>query len=713
MLSLNEKLRLLTGEGGFSTCSIPEENIRGVRMADGPNGVKTADGQNECIMNTGLMASSWDKEICYAMGKILGIQAVRSGVDLLLAPAINLKRNPLSGRNFEYYAEDPVLTGTLATSFIEGVKSEGVLVCAKHFACNNQEYRRWSQNSVIDDDTMRNLYLKAFEIVVKNTEVDAIMASYNRVNGTAACENRYLLTDILRKEWKFDGVIMSDWCAMDNCIESYRNGLDLEMPGNAHNTIPKLLRALEEDNLTVEDVDRKARRILDLSAKISARKANTAETIDVDGLIQMTGESFVLLKNDRILPLEKKDKLLLIGTARNPRIQGGGCAEMKTGVIRTPYEELVSCAEVCDCIDGYDIVGKEETLKDYDKILVFLTLPEDCDSEAFDRKTLRFPQEQTALIRKLGLYNSNILAVLQNGSAVDLSFESDVKGILETYYAGSYGACALKEVLYGNINPSGKLAETFPMKESDVPNSNYFGLPNDVVYAEKEFVGYRYYTTYHVKPRYPFGFGLSYADYQIQDMGIRQTDTYEFDIECRIKNLSEKYDGKETIQIYLKSENPFEPRMQLLDFATVRVKAGETVPCKITLHKEHFEHYVSGRKVARTGNYSICVATSSEQILQEFETVLTEEKEPVFDRNTLVGTLLANEKYREITLLHMRRIMNYWAYQTFETEKNFEEDVFLRHSIYNMPLRSFSYFEPNEFDDAKIENFLEELRKLG
>lgn len=712
MLSLNEKLNLLTGEGGFSTYSVPSENLRGIRMADGSNGVKTEDGMNACIMNTGLMASSWDKDICYAMGRLLGMQAVQSGVDMLLAPAINLKRNPMTGRNFEYYSEDPVLTGNLATSFIEGVHSMGVMVCTKHFACNNQEYRRWSQNSVIDDDTMRNLYLKAFEIVVKNTDVDAIMASYNRVNGVPACENKYLLSDVLRKEWGFEGVIMSDWCAMDHCIESYKNGLDLEMPGNAHNTVAKLERAVEEGELSVEDVDRKVKRILGLSEKAQQRATSLTEEPDIDGLIRMTGESFVLLKNEQILPFDRQDKLLLIGTAKEPRIQGGGCAEMKTNVIKTPYEELSLAFSVCDCVDGYDIVGKEESLKEYDKIIVFLTLPEDCDSEAFDRKTLKFPQEQVALIKKLGLYNSNILAVLQNGSAVDLSFEGDVKGILETYYAGSYGACALRDVLCGKLNPCGKLAETFPKKESDVPNHKFFGLPNDVVYTEKEFVGYRYYKTYGIKTRFPFGYGLSYASYDLSNITISQSDTYHFDITCDITNLSDQYDGKETVQIYLKSANPFEPKMQLLDFETVRVKAKETTACHIVLNRTHFEHYVGGKKVVRIGNYTICVATSSEHILKELKVVFADEKEMVFDRNTLVGMLLTSDKYREITMKHMRRIMNYWAYQTCETENCFEDDVFLRHSIYNMPLRSFTYFEPNEFDDVKMENFLEELRKI-
>lgn len=713
MLTLNEKVRLLTGEGGFGTCSIPSRNIKGIRMADGPNGVKTEDGRNLCIMNSGLMASSWDKELCYEVGRVLGIEAVESGVDMILAPAINLKRNPLAGRNFEYYSEDPVLTGTLAAEYIKGIKSMGVLVCAKHFACNNQEYRRWTQNSVVDDDTLRNLYLKAFEIVVKQTDVDAIMASYNQVNGVAVCENRYLLTDILRKEWQYKGVLMSDWCAMNHCVESFQNGLDLEMPGNAHNTVPKLLEAVENGKLSEEDVNRKVERILALSEEAAEKKNVCAATIDVEKLIQMTGESFVLLKNDGILPFEKTDKVLLIGTANHPRIQGGGCAEMKTNTVKTPYEEIAKKATVCDCVDGYDIKGKERILAKYDKIVVFLTLPEDCDSEAFDRKTLCFPEEQIAVLRKIRQYNVNLLVVLQNGSAVDLSFENEVKGILETYYAGSYGACALAEVLYGNMNPSGKLAESFPLSDADVPNRSFFGQPTDVCYIEKEFIGYRYYTTYGIKPRYPFGFGLSYCQFEIEHVTFEQNGAYNFTIGCEVTNTSGRFSGKETIQIYLKSQNPFEPRMQLLEFASVRLQAGETKHCTILLNREHFERYVSGQKLMRTGSYTLCVATSSEQIIAEKEVALAEETKLEFNENTLVGSLLSEEKYRDITLTYMKRIINFWAYGMFETDRNFEENVFLKNSIYNMPLRAFSYFAPEEFDDKSIECFLTELKKIS
>jgi beta-glucosidase len=241
-LTIEEKLTLLTGAGAMSAVDLPNRGLDGVWMADGPCGVKTQDGNAVCFMNTGLMAASWDREICYEIGAMIGDEATRCGVDLMLIPAINIKRSPLAGRNFEYYSEDPYLTGTLAAEYVNGLKAQGAITCVKHFACNNQESYRWSQNSILDDDTLRNIYLKAFEIVIKNTQVDSVMAAYNLINGEYACQNKYLLTDILRGEWNFNGVVMSDWCAAADVVQSVKNGMDLEMPGNVRNSLQKLKR---------------------------------------------------------------------------------------------------------------------------------------------------------------------------------------------------------------------------------------------------------------------------------------------------------------------------------------------------------------------------------------------------------------------------------------------------------------------------------------
>jgi beta-glucosidase len=317
-LTTSEKLVLLTGCGGMEAVDLGDGEA--IRMADGPCGVKTQDGNAVCFMSTSLMASSWDREICREVGNMIGDEALRNGVDLMLVPAINIKRSPLAGRNFEYYSEDPYLTGTLASAYINGMKKTGTLTCVKHFACNNQESFRWVQNSIVDDDTLRNVYLKAFEIVVQNTEVDCIMASYNLVNGTYACENEYLLKDILRDEWGYDGVVVSDWCAINDTVKALKNGVDLEMPGNACSSVPKWKKAYETGELSQERIDEAKDRLLALYDKKPQKKVGAPIGVDKEKLVKMTAESFVLLKNDGVLPLKKEEKLLLVGTAKNPRI---------------------------------------------------------------------------------------------------------------------------------------------------------------------------------------------------------------------------------------------------------------------------------------------------------------------------------------------------------------------------------------------------------
>lgn len=712
-LNIDEKLTLLTGSGALSAIGLPKQGLQGVNMADGPYGVKTEDGDSVCFMNTCLMASSWDRELCHAYGELLGGEVTRCGKELLLVPAINIKRSPLAGRNFEYYSEDPYLTGMLAANYVNGLKSQGALTCVKHFACNNQEALRWTQNSVVDDDTLRNIYLKAFEIVVKNTSVDCVMAAYNVVNGVYACQNEYLLTDILRGEWGFDGVVMSDWCAVADLVASVNAGLDLEMPGNYANSFPKLKKAYESGALTKERIDEAVARILALYDKKPQTRVGEPINVDVEKLVQMTGESFVLLKNEGVLPFEREEKILLVGTAKNPRIQGGGCAKLKTKFLTLPYDEIAKKASVCDNIDGYDVTGWEEKLPEYDKIVVFLTLPADCDSEAFDRTQLNFPKEQTDVISALKKYNENIVAVLQNGSAVETSFDRGVKGLLETYYAGSYGAVALANVLYGRITPSGKLAESFPVAYADVPCKNQFGYKTDVVYEEREFVGYRYYTSFGVTPKYPFGYGLSYCDFEWSDMRVERKGAYSFELRMTVKNRSEKYDGKETVQIYLESESKFEPKRELISFENIKLSKGERKEIVIQLDKSAFERYRGGKKVTVDGNYAICFARDSESVAYRETFPFAREVRLELNEQTLVGSLLGNPLYREKTLEYMQKAINLWAYGEAETEYDFEDEIFLKSSVYNMPLRAFPYVDPEVFDDGKMNRLIDELKRIN
>ncbi len=711
--TIDEKLLLLTGGDAFSAVNLPKKGLKPIQMTDGPNGVKTQDGNAVCFMNTCLMASSWDKEICREIGAMIAREANRCGKDLLLAPAINIKRNPLAGRNFEYYSEDPYLTGILASEYVKGAQSEGVLTCAKHFACNNQETLRWTQNSIVDEDSLRNIYLKAFEILVANTDVDCIMASYNLVNGEYSCQNKHLLKDILRDEWGYKGVVMSDWCAISELIPSIQNGLDLEMPGNAHNSFQKLKTAYEKGLVSETVIDEKVNRLLRLYNKRRLQNPSKSYDIDISKLVKMTGESFVLLKNESVLPLKIDEKILLVGNAKQPRIQGGGCAKLQSNYLTTPYEKICKIAKEYESIDGYDIMDKGAELSVYDKIVVFLSLPEDCDSEAFDRTGLAFPDEQLKAIETIKQYNKNVIVVLQNGSAVELPFIDEVQAVLETYYSGSYGALALAKVLYGKIIPSGKLTESFPVRLDDAPNVSEFGNKTNIYYKEGEFVGYRYYTTYDVKTLYPFGFGLSYAAFSWKNIRFIRTGAFDFTVDLQIKNTSTDYDGKEVVQVYLKSHNRFEPKMQLIAFESVRVAKGEEKNIKIRLDKSAFEYYQNGKKTLLEGKYSLCVARDSENVVEEETFWFKKESSLLLNQQVLLGELLTNDKYRVITLEYMREIINVWAYGEPVCDKNFEEDVFLRSSVYNMPLRAFTYFSADIFNDNKMNAFLEILKKFN
>ena len=718
-LSTEEKITLLTGYDGFSAVNLPEKNLNGIKMADGPYGLKTKKGDTVCYPNPCLTACSWDEEVCRKIGDYLGRDCVNHGVDLLLAPAINIKRNPLGGRNFEYYSEDPVLTAKLAAGYVEGVKNNGVAVCAKHFACNNQEKDRWVYNCVVNDDALRNLYLTAFEILLKNAEVDCVMAAYNRINDVYCCENSYILQDILRKEWGYEGVVVSDWCAANDIIKSFKNGLDLEMPSNAHITVPALKKALKKGEITERELDEKAEKLLKLyyGVKGSVKKTETDERKKAEELRKLTGECFVLLKNEKgVLPFRREERVLLVGTnAVSPKIQGGGCANMNTDSIQIPYEEIKKYCPRCDVIKNYDLSGAD--LSVYDKIAVFTGLSSDNDSEAIDRTTAKFPEEQLDCIKIASEKNGNVIAVLQNGGAMDLSFEPRVKGILETYYAGSFGGGAIADVLFGTTNPCGKLAETFPLSFENLPvlkEKNYGG---DIFYSEGEFVGYRYFSSFGVKTRYPFGYGLSYSEYKVGNITVKRLGEYRFKVSAEIKNAS-SVAGRYVLQVYLKSYDEFAPKLRLVNFVTVRLNAGEERQAELTIEKECFERYAGGKKRLVTGRYGVCVAESSENLLYEkdfdFCGESGEEKKD-FTRRTLVGTLLKDEKYRKIALSFMERSILDWAFGKEAEHKScsdFEKDAFLKNSVYGMPIRAFTYFGQNDFDEDKEREMLKRLNAV-
>ncbi len=703
-LTIEEKLKMLTGCDGFSAVKLPWLEKNGLRMSDGPFGVKNTEKESVCFPNTCLMASSFDRDMCYRIGKMIGGECRRADINLLLAPAINIKRSPLTGRNFEYYSEDPFVTGELASAFAEGLRSEKVGACVKHFACNNQELQRWTQNSVVDEDTLRNIYLKAFEIIVRRGGADAVMTSYNSINGEHSCANGKLLKDILRKEWGFKGITISDWASVVGLVNSLKNGLDLEMPGNADISYPKLREAYERGELTEQEIDEKLQRLTELVERLNDISGKPCEA-DAAEIRRYTGESFVLLKNDGALPLKTDEKIFVIGkNAEVPRIQGGGCANLRCGNVVSPLQAI---RERVNAVYSESFDLSDDNIKElgsYDKILVFLALGEDCDSEAFDRENLFFPKEQTDCIDKLTIHKDKVIAVLTNGSTVDVGFADNVNAILETYYAGTFFGEAAADVLFGDVTPSGKLAETFPMRLEDVPCHKNYGDRQNIVYEEREYVGYRYYTSFGVKTRFPFGFGLSYAKFETDNIKIERKGDYDFNVSYEIKNISE-YDGKETVQIYLRTESLFQPKMQLVEFDTVRLDKGQSATRTVKLGREAFERYIGGKKQLFEGEAEICVALSSENLLSCAKFSFFGNDISDINENTPLGYLLQNEKYREKALDYFKPFINYWAFGEEVTDKDFEADKFLKYSVYNMPIRGIAYFSKGALDD----NFIAEL----
>ena len=706
-LTLEEKLTLLTGYDGLSAGNLPQKGVAKIQMTDGPYGVKTDDGSVICLPNTCLTACSFDKDVLYEIGKIVGWQCSQKAVNLLLAPAMNIKRNPLCGRNFEYYSEDPLVTGNLAVSYINGVRESGTLVCAKHFACNNQETARWTQNSVVDDDTLRNIYLKAFEIVVKNANPDSIMACYNRINDVYGCENEYLLTEILRKEWGYSGLVMSDWCAVNDLVSAFNNGLNLEMPSNALITVPILKQALEKGEISIGKINQSVSKVIELAQKISAKKV---DILSNDALRKLTGECFVLLKNENVLPLNPKEKILVVGSgAVVPRIQGGGCAKLKTNVTLVPLEEMRKYAN-CDFANFSD-KEKLSNAQNYDKTVVFLTMSDECDSEAFDRKDLDFPKEQLDCVNYLVNKNVSVITVLVNGSAVVLPFESKVKGILETYYAGSLGGGAIADVLFGKTTPSGRLAESFLLDYQDIGSKDNFAKDGDVVYLEGQFVGYRRYVSCGIKTQYPFGYGLSYCQYEYSQFELIENNSYDYTLKFNVENKSNEYDGKEVVQIYLKTDCEFIPKMQLIAFDCFNVAKNGVIAVETRLNSDCFSYYRRGKKVKFEGDFSICVAKDCENVIKEFKINLS--KEERFDYNTTLGRLLSDDKYRQITLSYMQPYINYWAFGDCDSKLDFEKDYFLKNSVYNMPVRAFTYFSQGKFDYEKVDEFIKKLKEIS
>ncbi len=656
-LTLEEKASICCGEGFWNTTALPEHGIPAMNLTDGPHGVRKQSGvadhlglneseKTTCFPTAAGFACSWNKQLVGEVGMAIGEEALAEDVQVVLGPGANIKRSPLCGRNFEYYSEDPYLTGQIAAAHINGVQSQGIGTSLKHFAVNNQETRRFNINAIVDERTLREIYLAGFESAVKEAQPWTVMAAYNQINGEYCSKNKKLLNDILKDEWGFEGLVVSDWFATCERELGLFAGLDLEMPTSAGEGVRAIVDAVESGSLSVEALNESTGRILNVIFKTADAKKEGA-IYDKAAHHQLArkaaGESMVLLKNENgILPIAKTGKIAIIGAfAKDHRFQGAGSSRINTTQVDIPLDEIKKNALETEIIYSEDA----EAAKDADLCVVFVGLPDSMDAEGKDRTHLKLPEEQNALIESVAALQKNVIVVLMNGSAVEMPWLDRVSGVLEAYLGGQGAGGAIADILFGVVNPSGKLAETFPMKLSDTPCFiNFPGEKTKVEYREGLFVGYRYYDKAGVQPLFPFGYGLSYTEFAYSDIHLDKIEMFDNDIvtvNIKIKNIG-KVAGKEIAQLYVRDieSSVIRPIKELKGFEKVDLEVGEEKTVTFTLDKRAFAFYDADMNDWRveSGEFEIMIGKSSADIVLS-STLQVNSTTPVKKNYTLDSTL--------------------------------------------------------------------------
>ena len=635
-LTLEEKAALMQGKTMWTTWNIPRVGLPSIFLADGPHGLRKqagpADnlGLNEsipatCFPTAATMANSWDVELGEKLGQYLGTEAAANDVNILLGPGLNIKRSPLCGRNFEYFSEDPYLAGKMAAAYIRGIQSKGVAACPKHFAANSQELRRMSTDSVVDERTLREIYLTNFEIAIKEGNPKSIMSSYNRVNGTYANENRELLLDTLRDRWGFDGFVMSDWGASNDHVEGVRNGSALEMPAPGLDSAMNLVEAVKSGKLSQADLDARVEELLNVIDVTYAPVAEAPKEIDLADFQAMArhcaAESIVLLENDGILPLKAGSRVAIVGEfAEKPRYQGAGSSLVNPTQVENLLDHIKGkglnllgyAPGYSRDSDGADLELVQEAVHlcaGADIVLLCMGLDERSEIEGQDRTHLELPESQTSLLHAIARVNPNIVLVLSGGAPFRMPESNLFRAAIHGYLAGQAGAPAMVDALLGIVSPSGKLSETWPMALEDTPCHRYYpGMERTCEYRECLYVGYRYYDTVGVPVRYPFGHGLSYTTFAYSGL---KADANA--VTFTVTNTG-SVAGAEVAQVYVSclGSRIYRPKKELKGFAKVFLKPGESKEVTIALddkafryfdiHTHHFE--------VESGTYEISVAAS-------------------------------------------------------------------------------------------------------
>ena len=646
-MSVTEKALLCTGKKFWFTRGIKKYGIEPYMVSDGPHGLlnQSADADHlgvnaskkaTCFPPACTMASSWDPALIEGIGKRIGEEAKEEQLGIVLGPGANIKRSPLCGRNFEYFSEDPYLTGKCAEAMINGIQSQGIGTSLKHFAANNQEDNRLRINAVVDERALREIYLSGFEHAVKAAKPWTLMCAYNRLNGEYASENKWLLNDVLREEWGFEGYVMTDWGAINDRVKALESGLDLEMPGDVADNTYAIIRAVEEGRLSTEVLDRTVRRLLEANFRAAENKKTEYKYDRHEHHAyarKAATEGAVLLKNEGALPLAESDPVIAIGALfRNPRYQGSGSSMINPHSVVSPEAALRAAgthyvyaegfSAVLDDPDEGAIAEAVELAKKTDgKIVVFAGLTMFYESEGFDRKHMRLPTNQNILIEKLIGLGKPVIVVLYGGSPVELPWADKVDGIINMYLPGEAVGEATYDLLFGKVNPSGKLAESYPYALEDNSSAKHFPEgPRKVEYRESIYVGYRYYDTAEVPVRYPFGYGLSYTEFEYSDLRIEKTEIEAGEtlrVACTVKNIGSRA-GKEIVQLYVGriSDGVFRAEKELKGFVKVDLMPGESKQAEFTLDRRSFAYYnvkLSDWAI-EAGQYRISVGASSRDI---------------------------------------------------------------------------------------------------
>lgn len=677
-MTLEEKAGMCSGLDFWHLKGVERLGIPSVMVSDGPHGLRKQDEQADhlgindsikavCFPPAVLSACSFDRDLMHEFGDAIGKEAQANDLSVVLGPAVNIKRSPLCGRNFEYYSEDPYLAGETAAAFINGVQKHHVGTSIKHFAANNQEYNRMSCSSDADERTLREIYFPAFETAVKKSQPYTVMCSYNQINGTFASENPWLLTDVLRGDWGFKGYVMSDWGAVNDRVAGLKAGLDLEMPSSNGVYDKEIVAAVRDGSLDETILDEACERILNIIFEYTEHREKQEFTLDADHELakKIAAESMVLLKNDSILPIKDTEKIAFIGEfAKKPRFQGGGSSHINSFRVSNVLDVVSENANITYAkgfpanADIYDeSLAKEavEAAKAADKVVIFAGLPDSFESEGYDRAHMRLPDCQNRLIDEILAVQPDTVIVLHNGSPVEMPWLSRVKGLLEAYLGGQAVGEAVADILFGKCCPCGKLAETIPYKLSDNPSYLSFGDGENVTYQEGIFVGYRYYDAKEMPVAFPFGYGLSYTSYAYSNLRIDKPEITENDtvtVSVDVTNTGD-IEGKEIVQLYVRDLTGAarRPLRELKGYEKVSLKPSETKTVNFVLDYRSFAWYHTGIKdwYAASGDYEILIGASSRDMrLSEKVHLTTQKTLPLkVHMNTTLGELLADKRTAE------------------------------------------------------------------